>query len=168
MKKLKQVRGIFDYLLLKPGEEYEMAPVSEGYVPGMGLGASEDAIRWAYKGHQLERREHLVELDAQIIAKPKQSAKIGWPQKTPELRIDNQRAYVLWLIVRNYSESYRLELTNRRAIKLAREHNFEGKTKACWLYREDASIEQSVSRGKAFWEIDSCWNSQKCEQFHAG
>ncbi len=55
MKEPKQIRGILDYISLKPGEEFEWEPISESYVPGMGLGASKDAIRWAYKGFMCGR-----------------------------------------------------------------------------------------------------------------
>ena len=37
----KQVKGLLDYISLKPGEEAELAPNSEDYVFGMGLGATE-------------------------------------------------------------------------------------------------------------------------------
>ena len=39
----KQVKGLLDYISLKPGEEAEYAPNSEDYVSGMGLGATEEA-----------------------------------------------------------------------------------------------------------------------------
>ena len=55
MTKSKPVRGLLDYISLKPGEKPEWEPISESYVPGMGLGASKDAIRWAYKGYLVER-----------------------------------------------------------------------------------------------------------------
>ena len=34
MTKSKQIRGILDYISLKPGEEFEWEPISESYVPG--------------------------------------------------------------------------------------------------------------------------------------
>ena len=40
MTKSKPVRGLLDYISLKPGEKPELEPISESYVPGMGLGAS--------------------------------------------------------------------------------------------------------------------------------
>jgi len=48
----KQVKGLLDYISLKPGEEAEYVlnsedPYSEGYVSGMGLGATEEAKLYA-------------------------------------------------------------------------------------------------------------------------
>ena len=36
----KQIKGLLDYISLKPGEEAEYATNSEDYVSGMGLGAT--------------------------------------------------------------------------------------------------------------------------------
>ena len=41
----KQVKGLLDYISLKPNEEAEYASNSEDYVSGMGLGATEQATR---------------------------------------------------------------------------------------------------------------------------
>ena len=166
MKEPKQIRGILDYISLKPGEEFEWEPISESYVRGMGLGASKDAIRWAYKGYLVERYQHQEKVIAQIKAQKKQNTKIGPPEKTPEFRVDNLRAYYLWFIVRDWAESFRCELTSRRAIELAKMQNVTGKTKAIWGHQESPSIEQSVSRGKSFWRIDNSWTSERCEKFH--
>ena len=53
----KQVKGLLDYISLKPNEEAEYASNSEDYVFGMGLGATKQATRWAYKGFLLESGE---------------------------------------------------------------------------------------------------------------
>ena len=45
MTNKKQVKGLLDYISLKPGEEAELAPNSEDYVFGMGLGATKQATR---------------------------------------------------------------------------------------------------------------------------
>ena len=166
MTKSKQIRGILDYISLKPGEEFEWEPISESYVRGMGLGASKDAIRWAYKGYLVERYQHQEKVIAQIKAQKKQNTKIGPPEKTPEFRVDNLRAYYLWFLVRDWAESFRCELTSRRAIELAKMQPVTGKTKAIWGHQESPSIEQSVSRGKSFWRIDNSWTSERCEKFH--
>jgi len=166
MKEPKQIRGILDYISLKPGEEFEWEPISESYVRGMGLGASKDAIRWAYKGYLVERYQHQEKIIAQIKAQMKQNTKIGPPEKTPEFRVDNLRAYYLWFLVRDWAESFRCELTSRRAIELAKMQPVTGKTKAIWGHQESPSIEQSVSRGKSFWRIDNSWTSERCEKFH--
>ena len=56
----KQVKGLLDYIALKPDEEWEFAPNTEEYVFGMGMGASKDAIRWAYKGYMLEMQQGMT------------------------------------------------------------------------------------------------------------
>ena len=166
MTKSKPVRGLLDYISLKPDEKPEWEPISESYVRGMGLGASKDAIRWAYKGYLVERYQHQEKVIAQIKAQKKQNTKIGPPEKTPEFRVDNLRAYYLWFLVRDWAESFRCELTSRRAIELAKMQPVTSKTKAIWGHQESPSIEQSVSRGKSFWRIDNSWTSERCEKFH--
>jgi hypothetical protein len=164
MTKPKQIRGLLDYIGLKPGEEFEWEPASESYVPGMGLGASEDAIRWAYRGIVEERSERLLETISSL-ARP--AKKKGAPQKTPEFRSDNLRTFYLWYIIRDLPLSFRCEITNRRAIELAAGNPVIDKTKLLFPDNyEVATIEQSVSRGKSFWRIDDCWNSKRCEQFY--
>jgi hypothetical protein len=81
MTKSKPVRGLLDYISLKPGEQPEWEPISESYVPGIGTGASKDAIRWAYKGYLVERYQHQEKIIAQIKAQKKQNTKIGPPEK---------------------------------------------------------------------------------------
>ena len=166
MTEPKQIKGILDYVSLKPGEEWENAPITEDYIPGMGTGASKEAIRWAYKGFLSEMKERLLEVTVKTEPRIKKR-RIGPPEKKAELRIDNLRAYYLWYIVRDLSESYRCELTNRAAIKLVNGYPLKGKTKAAWHNQAVESIEQSVSRGRKFWHMDNRWNSKKCEQFHA-
>jgi hypothetical protein len=113
MTKSKPVRGLLDYISLKPGEKPEWEPISESYVPGMGLGASKDAIRWAYKGYLVERYQHQEKIIAQIKAQMKQNTKIGPPKKTPEFRVDNLRAYYLWFLVRDWAARiYDIELSD--------------------------------------------------------
>jgi len=167
MKEPKSARGVLGYIRAKHGEEFEWEPISETYVPGMGLGASKDATRWVYKGYLVERYQHQEKIIAEIKAQKKQNTKIGPPEKTPEFRVDNLRAYYLWFLVRDWAESFRCELTSRRAIELAKMQPVTGKTKAIWGHQESPSIEQSVSRGKSFWRIDNSWNSERCEKFHA-
>ena len=81
MKEPKSARGVLVYISARHGEEFECEPISESYVPGMGLGASKDAIRWAYKGYLVERYQHQEKIIAQIKAQKKQNTKIGPPEK---------------------------------------------------------------------------------------
>ena len=73
MTKSKRVRGLLDYISLKPGEKPEWEPISESYVPGMGLGASKDATRWAYKRYMLELKEKLHDLNKRVGGRPAKS-----------------------------------------------------------------------------------------------
>jgi hypothetical protein len=50
----KQIRGLLDYTSVNNDEDWEFAPLSEEYMIGMGLGASREATRWAFKGYMLE------------------------------------------------------------------------------------------------------------------
>ena len=67
----KQIKGLLDYISLKPGEEAELAPNSEDYVFGMGLGATKQATRWAYKGFFLESGERIEKIKKNINGRPK-------------------------------------------------------------------------------------------------
>ena len=69
----KQIRGLFDYLALKEGEDWGFSPQSENHMFGMGLGASKDAIRWAYKGYMLEIRENMDSFKKKVGRKRSQN-----------------------------------------------------------------------------------------------
>ena len=129
MTKSKQIRGILDYISLKPGEEFEWEPISETYVPGMGLGASKYAIRWAYKGFMLEGAE-LAQKAAKKLEPQILELNVGGAPKKKALRTDDgRRAFFLWFILRVYPEDDRCGLTNRRAIPLAAQAHVPGKKK---------------------------------------
>ena len=162
----KQIRGLFDYLDLKDGEEWEWAPPSEDYVSGMGLGATKQATRWAYLGYKIETEARLKEALALVKRKTRKSETGGAPYKKEEFKMDNQRALLLWLLAREYPENFRRELTNRKAIQMAKMRWTVGRTMFA-LGVADTTIEQSVSRGKAFWGIDKSWNSKKLEEFYS-
>ena len=166
MREPKQIRGILDYISLKPGEEFEWEPISESYVPGMGLGASKDAMRWAYKGFMLEGAE-LAQKAAKKLEPQILELNVGGAPKKKALRTDDgRRAFFLWFILRVYPEDDRCGLTNRRAIQLAAQAHVPGKKKALWTKGQLSTVEQSVSRGKLLWQIDKCWNSEKCKKFY--
>ena len=73
MKEPKSARGVLGYISAKHGEEFEWEPISESYVPGMGLGASKDATRWAYKRYMLELKEKLHDLNKRVGGRPAKS-----------------------------------------------------------------------------------------------
>lgn len=60
----KQVKGLLDYISLKPNEEAEYASNSEDYVFGMGLGATEEAKHFVKIGklyHEKLNQESAIE-----------------------------------------------------------------------------------------------------------
>mgnify|MGYP003683086367 FL=1 len=67
----KQVKGLLDYISLKPGEEAELAPNAQHYVFGIGLGATEEATRWAYKAFLQENTERFKSTNKKPNGRPK-------------------------------------------------------------------------------------------------
>ena len=183
----KQVKGLLDYISLKPGEAAEVTPNSEDpyledYVPGMGLGASEEAKHFARIGKlYLEKLEQDVVID-QILSQKTAfnetnitgiEKTTGRPRKQKILELHQIRAFHLWHIAQEYPENTRQDLTNRymiaRVQKLGKTSRpLAGKSERLWTVGNDASLEQSVSRGKTWWGIDHKWHSDKCYEFFYG
>ena len=106
----KQVRGLFDYLALKEGEDWEIAPNSENYVYGMGMGATKQATRWAYIGYKYELAQKIKGYSNKLKGRPKLSQYRD---------IDCRRAYALWQYVQNtIEEDLREKVKNRHLIEL--------------------------------------------------
>ena len=81
----------------------------------------------------------------------------GRPRKTYHL--NERRAYCLWLIAKEMSVDERAKITNRKLIELAKKMSFRG------LFNDmtsQATLEQSISRGKRTLKIDKHWNSKVC------
>jgi hypothetical protein len=153
----KQVKGLLDYISLKPGEEAELAPNSEDYVFGMGLGATKQATRWAYKGFLLESGERIEKIKKKINGRPK----VSFFKKK-----DNLRVFALWYMIKNWPQDERSKITNRDLILLAQEVSYSKKTKELFDDSMSANIEQSVSRGRTALKIDANWNSEVCEKLY--
>jgi len=69
----KTVRGLLDTIGLEP-KDWELEPISEHYVPGIGLGATDYAKRWAYDGYTLEanrRFEKAIGISKRKNGRPK-------------------------------------------------------------------------------------------------
>ena len=103
----KQVRGLLDYMALEDGEDWEFPPLSENYMFGMGLGASKDAIRWAFKGYMLEMDQNMATF----------KKKVGRRKKSEYGSIDCIRAMYIWLYVHKINKQADLSLKNRHLIK---------------------------------------------------
>lgn len=67
----KRIRGLLDYMTLKEGEEWEWEPPSETYMPGLGLGATPEAHRLAYKGYQAEYNNLVNKISRPARGRPK-------------------------------------------------------------------------------------------------
>jgi len=178
----KQVKGLLDYISLKPDEEAEITPNSEDYVPGMGLGATEEAKHFARIGKlYLEKLEQDVVID-QILSQKTAfnetniteiEKTTGRPSKQKALGIHQVRALILWHIAQEFPEGIRQDLTNRSMIAYVQKRGktsqpLEGKSERLWTVGNNESLEQSVSKGKTWWKIDHNWHSDKCYEFLNG
>jgi len=181
----KQIKGLLDYISLKPGEEAEYAqnsedPYSEDYVSGMGLGATEEAKLYAKIGRLYHEIENMKDANSQIDVTDKTKT-LGRPKKQKALGIHQVRALILWHIAQEFPEVIRQDLTNRyliaRVQKLGKtsrplvgKSGKVGDSEKIWpdIDGINNSLEQSVSRGKTWWGIDHEWQSDKCYKFFYG
>ena len=104
----KQVKGLLDYMALKPDEEWDFAPNSEEYVHGMGMGASKDAIRWAYMGYMLEMRQGMIKFKKNV----------GRKKQHKYESVHCQRAMRIWLFVNQEGDSQSEPIHNQYYIKI--------------------------------------------------
>ena len=181
----KQIKGLLDYISLKPGEEAEYAqnsedPYSEDYVSGMGLGATEEAKLYAKIGRLYHEIENMKDANSQIDVTDKTKT-LGRPKKQKALGIHQVRALILWHIAQEFPEGIRQDLTNRYLIAcvqklgktsrpLVGKSGKVGDSEKIWpdIDGINNSLEQSVSRGKTWWGIDHEWQSDKCYKFFYG
>ena len=152
----KQVKGLLDYMALKPDEEWEFAPNSQEYVHGMGMGASKDAIRWAYKGYLLEMQQNMVTFKKNV----------GRKKQHQYESVDCQRAMRIWLFVNN-SRNEIESLKNRHLIASMQKLGEHDKTINKLFPVGHTRLESSVSTGKTVLEIDADWHSEVCEKLTA-
>lgn len=160
MTEKKKVRGLLDAIGLEDGE-WELEMPSVDYVPGMGLGATKQATRWAARGYNPS-----FEL---VIEKNRAQRQRGRPTKAPELKKPQLLALHVWLEVRDMPISFRRE-SNRVLLNWMCER-FGGTkptnaTEKLWSFRPER-LEKSLSTGRSFWGLSEVWESQKCEDFWA-
>ena len=103
----KIIRGLLDLVDLEEGEDWEFEKPSESYMPGMGFGATPDAIRWAYKGYLHELNQTI-----ETVLRPTKT-KRGRPSISDNLKKPQMRAFVMWAELRAYPKSFRAHHTNR-------------------------------------------------------
>ena len=156
----KSVRGLLDTIGLQPND-WELETVSEKYVPGMGLGATDDAKRWAYLGYRLEINGQL-EKAIGVFEK-----KRGRPSKSEVSKVSSLRAFHIWLELRRMPETFRAGHTNRELIAWIKSRGGLS-PKATKLWRTGGDLERSLSEGRTFWGLSDDWQSQKCEDYLRG
>ncbi|WP_425084027.1 hypothetical protein [Ruegeria profundi] len=139
--------------------EQQWEEPSENYVPGMGTGATRQAIRWAYIGYCVER-EHFIQC---ALTNPK-----GRPAKDPLASKDAYRAFLLWKMVNQTIGGTKLNCSIGTLVSMAiaveERLNLPMQARA---FPPSGSYASSISRGKKILEIDSDWNSEICEKIDA-
>ena len=153
----KTVRGLLHTIGLEP-KDWEFEPISEHYVPGIGLGATDDAKRWAYDGYTLEANSRLEK--AIGISKRKN----GRPKKSEEQKYDSLRAFHMWLELRGMPETFRARHTNRELIAWIQNRD-DLSPSVMKLWKVSDSLERSLSIGRTFWVLTDDWQSQRCEAY---
>lgn len=154
MTNKKQVKGLLDYISLKPGEEADFATNSKDYVFGMGIGATNEVRDLAIIGRIYINIQKLKKLSKNPNGRPKKSILLG---------IDQKRVFALWFMIKDWSLVKKSNTSNRELILLAQENEYSITTKKLFIGMI-ATLEQSVSRGRNKLEVDENWNSEICEQ----
>ena len=157
----RTVQGLLDLVVASAnGEPWELAPSIHEFVPGMGVGASEQAIRWAWVGQ-------LIEMDQAIEKSLKRPA--HRPRKQSYEKKDAWRAYLAWNMCWNVRRALGAadgKISNRELIRCIRdvERKLQIPNDKRAFTSTDATCEQSLSRGKKLLKIDNNWNSEFCEK----
>lgn len=149
----KQIKGLLDYMTLSSGEDWELAPNTEDFVFGMGMGATKDAIRWAFKGYLVEMRENMATF----------SKKTGRKKLHEYGCIDCKRAMRIWLFVQTLNTEQH-SLKNRHLIATMQKLGNNDQTIKKLFPKDHTRLESSVSRGKNKLAIDVTWKSKVCEK----
>ena len=126
------------------------------HVPGIGIGASRDAIRWATIGM-------LDELSHQY----KSMTPIGRPASDFMNKVSNRRAFMLWALVNKNPISPNLKLASNRELIdiMILLRGFEPCIKDYFPNTTD-NLEPSVSRGRTALNIGQMWQSEVCEKVY--
>ena len=149
----KRIRGLLDYATLKEGEDWEWEPPSETYMPGLGLGATPEAHRLAYKGYEAEYNDLVIKISQRARGRP----------KTRQYQdINSRRAFFIWWEVKDWPLIRRRTATNGKLIERMR--NLANNEMRVKYWPDRQSLEQSISRGRKNLKIDNNWNSKVCEK----
>ena len=126
------------------------------YVPGMGIGASKDALRWATAGM----------LD-ELLRNQKNKKPFGRPERDFMDKVDNRRAFMLWTLVNINPISPNLKFASSRELLdimfLLRKF---GPCIKDYFPNTTDNLEQSISRGRTALGIGQMWQSTVCEKVY--
>ncbi|MGY6634843.1 MAG: hypothetical protein ACXIU8_14040 [Alkalilacustris sp.] len=166
MSEKRKVRGLLDMLdAERSGEAWEWAEPASDFVPGMGIGATAQATRWAWLGMQMEAAAAVE----RALKRP-----AGRPTKDRLLTKDAVRAFAVWRMcyalrhdVLGKPEAH---ITARELVRLIRQVEASLEVpRHCQLFaRPDETVEPSITRGKSTLEIGDDWNSALCEELWFG
>lgn len=148
----RKVRGLLDIMTAEADRaDWEFEKPSADYLPGLGLGATPEARRWAWLGYCAEKAQW-------------QKRKRGRPRKSNLSDVDCYRAYVCWLVVKSLGAR---RVQNREAIRLVRlidDHlSIPVDKRAFPPSITDESAEQSLSRGRRKAGMNVDWQSDYFE-----
>lgn len=165
MNEKRQVRGLLDMLdAEREGQLWEWEALAPGVVPGMGLGASSQATRWAWLGMQMEAEAAIQN----TLKRPAHR-----PAKDPLLSKDAVRAFAVWRMCHGLRHDIlnkpNAHISTRELVALIRQvENALNVPKTHQLFsKPDQTVESSITRGKQILEIDDAWNSQFCDKLEA-
>ena len=126
------------------------------YVPGMGIGASTDALRWATAGM----------LD-ELLRNQKNKKPFGRPVRVFMEKVDNRRAFMLWALVNINPISPNLKFASSRELLdiMFLLRKFAPCIKDFFPNTTD-NLEPSISRGRTALRIGQMWQSKVCEKVY--
>lgn len=160
MKSPRKVRGLIEIAKAEAaGEDWILDEPSAEYIPGLGLGATDEARRWAFIGYFVEKN---LELTA-VIKKRR-----GRPTVSPFQSKDAFRAFKVWTFARALEPKNRKTVSNRELIRRVAEAEKQlNIPMAERAFPEGGNFEAAVSRGRKILEIDDEWHSPLCEKIAA-
>ena len=126
------------------------------YVPGMGIGASKDALRWATAGM----------LD-ELLRNQKNKKPFGRPVRDFMEQVDNRRAFMLWALVNIDPISPNLKFaSNRELLNIMLMLRKFGPDITDYFPNTTDNLEPSISRGRTALGIGQMWESKVCEKVY--
>jgi hypothetical protein len=127
-------------------------------IPGMGIGATPDAIRWATIGYLNELLRDYEKINA---------APVGRPTSEFMDKVPQRRAFMLWALVNKYQIGHNLRYASNRELidVMLLLRNF-GPCIAKYFPNTTDNLEPSISRGRSILCIGPQWQSQVCEKVY--